>query len=205
MYIGGMLLRMFSQVMWGFWYGAIVALPGEIMEGADPMGDAARKCLFQMVWFLFNWPLDNIANTCINNTQAYFTLGLRDAVMQAILRQDREYFDFHHAGVLQERLNHDTGMLAHHVIRQPADFAAMLSHVISKTIYMYSLSKQLFWVSISVPIPLTLLLCWASIEYLRKLHRKIRRVHEAAAAGSIDVLREITTVRAFGMEEKEHK
>lgn len=48
-------------------------------------------------------PLDNIANTAINNTQAYFTLGLRDAVMQAILRQDREYFDFHHAGVLQER------------------------------------------------------------------------------------------------------
>eukprot|EP01052_Picozoa_sp_SAG31_P023530 SAG31_NODE_1946_length_6844_cov_5.947665_5_plen_166_part_00 len=122
--------------------------------------------------------------------------------MRAILWQDREYFDFHHAGVLQERLNHDTGMLAHHVIRQPADFVAMISHVVSKTIYMYTLNRRLFFVSISVPIPLTLLLCWASIEYLRSLHRKIRRVHEVAAAGSIDVLREITTVRQFGMEEK---
>lgn len=121
-------------------------------------------------------------------------------------------------------------MLAHHIIRQPADFFAMLSvctlcfprpdgvtnfnsfalihpvplqHVISKTIYMYSLNKRLFMVSISVPIPLTLLLCWASIEYLRSLHRKIRRVHEVAAAGSIDILREITTVRQFAMEDKE--
>ena len=67
--------------------------------------------------------------------------------------------------------------------------------MVSKTIYMYSLSKRLFWVSVSVPIPLTILLCWASIEYLRSLHRKIRRVSEVAAAGSIDVLREITTVR----------
>jgi ABC-type multidrug transport system fused ATPase/permease subunit len=205
MYLFGMVLRMVTQVSWGFWYGRIVSLPGRIIENsADPRADAARHCILQFVWFLFNWPMDKIANTCIQNTQSFFTLGLRDAVMGSILRQDREYFDFHHAGVLQERLNHDTGMLAHHVIRQPADFMAMLSHVVSKTVYMYLLSPQLFWVSISIPIPLTLVLCWASIEFLRKLHRKIRRVHEAAAAGSIDVLREITTVRQFAMEEKEH-
>ena len=41
-----------------------------------------------------NDPLDNIADTLINNTQAFFTLGLRDAVMKSILCQDREFFDF---------------------------------------------------------------------------------------------------------------
>ena len=33
-YLCGMVLRMFSQVSWGFWYGSIVALPGEIMENS---------------------------------------------------------------------------------------------------------------------------------------------------------------------------
>jgi hypothetical protein len=50
-------------------------------------------------------------DTLVDNVQAYFTLGLRDSVMKSILCQDREYFDFHQAGVLQERLNRDTGEL----------------------------------------------------------------------------------------------
>ena len=53
-------------------------------------------------------PADNIGKTLVDNTQAYFTLGLRNKVMKCILCQDREYFDFHQAGVLQERLNRDT-------------------------------------------------------------------------------------------------
>ena len=108
------------------------------------------------------------------------------------------------AGALQERLNHDTGVLSHHIIRMPADFMAMCSHVISKSFYMYYLSPQMFKIAISVPIPMCTILCYASIEYLRQLHRKIHKVNEVAASGSIDLLKEITTVRQFAMEAKEH-
>ena len=43
-----------------------------------------------------------------DSVQAKMQLGLRNAVMEALLSQDREYFDHHSSGVLQERLNKDT-------------------------------------------------------------------------------------------------
>ena len=76
----------------------MISLPAAITPGmANPAGEAYRQCLWVFIWFLFNWPLDNIADTLINNTQAFFTLGLRDAVMKSILCQDREFFDFNRA------------------------------------------------------------------------------------------------------------
>ena len=55
----------------------------------------ARRCIFVFTWFIFNFPLDSLGDTLVDNVQAYFTLGLRDSVMKSILSQDREYFDFH--------------------------------------------------------------------------------------------------------------
>ena len=161
--------------------------------------------MLMMIWFLFNWPMDQIAHQLINNTQANFTLGLRDAVMESILFQDREFFDFNQAGALQERLNHDTGMLAHNIIRQPADFLQAICQVVSKSWFIYHVSPSLFKASLALPVPLTTILCWASIEYLRKLHRKIHKVNEVAASGTIDILKEVTTVRQFAMEDREHQ
>ena len=51
--------------------------------------------------------------------------------------QDREYFDFHQAGVLQERLNRDTGMLAEHLIQQPRSLVVACFKVFFRVIYMY--------------------------------------------------------------------
>ena len=125
--------------------------------------------------------------------------------MESILCQDCEYFDFHQAGVLQERLNSDTGLLAHQIIRQPTDLMAMLARVITKTLYMYTVSPRLFWITVSFPLPFATTLAYLSIEWIRKMHRKIHKVNDVAAAGTIDVLKEMTTVRQFAMEEKEHK
>ena len=44
---------------------------------------------------------------------------------------------------------------------------------------------------------------WVGVERVRKLDRKISKVNDLAAAGTIDVLKEMTTVRQFAMEEKE--
>ena len=46
---------------------------------------------------------------------------------------------------------------------------------------------------------------YLSIEWIRKMHRKIHKVNDVAAAGTIDILKEMTTVRQFAMEKKEHK
>ena len=208
LYWSGTLIRCFAGVSWGFWYGRIMSLPSIVLTDAPPevaLVEAGRQSLLMFVWFLFNWPLDQIAHQLINNTQAFFTLGLRDAVMESILYQDREFFDFNQAGALQERLNHDTGMLSHNIIRQPADFLQAICQVVSKGGFIYHVSPSLFKASIALPVPLTTCLCWASIEYLRKLHRKIHKVNEVAASGTIDILKEVTTVRQFAMEEKEHQ
>ena len=107
--------------------------------------------------------------------------------------------------MLQERLNSDTNSLAHQIIRQPADLIAMLTRVITKTAYMYTVSPRLFWITVSFPLPFSTAMAYLSIEWIRKMHRKIHKVNDIAAAGTIDVLKELTTVRQFAMEEKEHQ
>ena len=44
---------------------------------------------------------------------------------------------------------------------------------------------------------------WIGVEKVRTLDRKINKVSDAAAAGTIDILKEMTTVRQFAMESKE--
>eukprot|EP01051_Picozoa_sp_SAG22_P012261 SAG22_NODE_1257_length_4983_cov_2.902968_6_plen_87_part_00 len=43
------------------------------------------------------------------------------------------------------------------------------------------------------------------IKLVRRLNRKIHHVNEVAAAGSINVLKEMVTVRQFAMENEEHR
>jgi ABC-type multidrug transport system fused ATPase/permease subunit len=114
------------------WYARIMALPNMALENlhlskAARLKNATSACVLFFVWFLFNWPADNLGDTLVDNCQAFFTLGLRDQVMRSILRQDREYFDFHQAGVLQERLNRDTQMLANSLIQQPKNFMSAIT------------------------------------------------------------------------------
>ena len=110
------------------------------------------------MWFLFNWPADNLGDTLVDNVQAFFTLGLRDQVMRSILRQDREYFDFHQAGVLQERLNRDTDMLSNQAIQQPKNFLSAITRILVRSGIMYQADPRLFRVAILVPIPATVFL-----------------------------------------------
>ncbi len=206
--VPGTLILMCTEVSWGFWYGQVQALPfigNKQGEPAALLAEASRSCLFMFVWFLFNKPLDDLGDTLMDNSQVYFTLGLRDQVMRSILRQDREYFDLHQAGVLQERLNRDTGMLSNQIIQQPKRFMSLITRLLSKFGYMYAKSSSLFWKAVLVPVPATCILAWAGVELVRKLNRKIHKVNEVAAAGTIDVLKEMTTVRQFAMESMEQE
>ena len=70
---------------------------------------------------------------------------------------------------------------------------------------MYNLSPRLFFVSMSLPVPLSVIMAWVGVDRVRKLDRKISKVSDHAAAGTIDVLKEVTTVRQFAMEAKEQE
>ena len=206
--VPGTLILMCTEVSWGFWYGQVMALPNIGLQKGDPavvMAEATRMCLFTFVWFLFNKPLDDLGDTMIDNSQVFFTLGLRDSVMRSILRQDREYFDLHQAGVLQERLNRDTGMLSNQIIQQPKRFMSLITRLATKFGYMWVKSRSLFWKAVLIPVPATCILAWAGVELVRKLNRKIHKVNDVAAAGTIDVLKEMTTVRQFAMESEEQE
>ena len=70
---------------------------------------------------------------------------------------------------------------------------------------MYNLSPRLFFISMSLPVPLSVIMAWIGVDRVRKLDRKISKVSDLAAAGTIDVLKEVTTVRQFAMEAKEQE
>jgi ABC-type multidrug transport system fused ATPase/permease subunit len=74
-------------------------------------------------------------------------------VMESLLRQDREYFDHHQSGVLQERLNSDTEKLASTIIQQPKNLISALTRIVAKSAFLYHCSPGLFWLGISVPVP----------------------------------------------------
>jgi ABC-type multidrug transport system fused ATPase/permease subunit len=204
-YLAGVGILLITESSWGVWYAKIMALPNMALEAGVTMNRATKACVAFFVWFLFNWPADNLGDTLVDNTQAFFTLGLRDQVMRSILRQDREYFDFHQAGVLQERLNRDTGVLSNQLIQQPKNLLSALCRIAVRSGIMYVAEPRLFRVAMLVPIPFTVVLSWLGIKLVRKLNRKIHKVNDVAAAGSINVLKEMVTVRQFAMEQEEHE
>ena len=91
-------------------------------------------------------------------------------------------------------------MLSHQIIQQPKNLLTHVTRVIVRGGLMYYASPRLFFVAMAVPIPSTLFLSWAGVKLVRHLNRKIHHVNEVAAAGSINVLKEMVTVRQFAME-----
>ena len=61
--------------------------------GPDTNARAVRMALMCAGGFLLNWPLDMLGDTLVDTVEAKMQLGLRTAVMDSLLRQDREYFD----------------------------------------------------------------------------------------------------------------
>ena len=95
------------------------------------------------------------------------------------------------------------GQVAEHMIQHPKQFVVKTFKVLVRLTVMYSISPKLFFVSMSIPVPLSIVMSWIGVDRVRKLDRKINKVSDVAAAGTIDILKEMTTVRQFAMESKE--
>ena len=205
-WLAGTGILMLTETMWGFLFGELAStaqLAYDLNE--NTMRLALLQSLKVFIWFVFNWPLDNLGDTLVDDVESMLQLDLRNAVMGSIMSQDREFFDSQQAGVLQERLNKDTEELAQTIIQQPKNLISALTRIAVKVFILYRLSPQLFWLGISIPVPACVILNTLGWRLVRKSHKKISKVNDQAAAQTSELLREINTVRQFGMEREEQR
>ena len=203
-WVAGTVILMVTEGMWGVLYGNLMSLCNlGFSVRADTMAQAARNAATIATGFLLVFPFDNLGDTLVDAVEAKMQLGLRSTVMGSLLRQDREFFDHNQSGVLQERLNKDTEDLARTIIQQPKNLLSALTRIITKSAYLYYLSPGLFWVGVCIPVPICCIVETLGFKKLRTADTKIGKVNDQAAANTSDLLREISTVRQFGMEEAE--
>jgi ABC-type multidrug transport system fused ATPase/permease subunit len=133
---------------------------------------------------------------------ADFRLKVRNEVMANMVRQDMKFFDFYPSGILQERLNNDAEQLSSKLFHLPLRLLESFCRLLSCIIMLYSMHPQLFYVVI-VPIPIISVCCNYIIRYMRTLGQRQRKIGEHVAANTMEVLKEIRTVREFCMEGEE--
>ena len=200
----GTLLLACAEVAAGFLEGNLVALAQLAFElQPDTMARTGRSLAMWAVGFAFYWPMDNLGNALVDEVQTVMQLGLRQAVLTSLLCQDREYFDHHQTGVLQDRLNNDTEKLASTIIQQPKNLFTALAKVVAKSMFLYKTSPALFWTGVLIPGPFCVILNTFSWTWVRRADVKVGKVNDHANGSTSEILREINTVRQFGMELEE--
>ena len=203
----GTALLMFTECMIDMMFARIMHMTTLVYSGLPAeqvVRQAARTTMGLGIAFLFWWPIDNTGDFLVDGVEAKMQLELRNAVMKCLLSQDREFFDHHQSGVLQDRLNTDTEVLARTIIQQPKDIISALTRLVVKSFWLYTLSPRLFWLGISIPVPFCVICNTAGWHFVRRSDRKIGKINDQAAGSTSEILREISTVRQFGMEQEEH-
>ena len=127
---------------------------------------------------------------------------VRGAVFEGLTRQDTEYFDFNPAGALQERLNSDAAQLGQNMLCLPEDLIVNICIVVSNAVNLWGIDSDLFYVAIT-PVPFVGAIQYFSIKFLREYHKRSSKMTEAAATSTIEVIKEIRTVREFSKESEE--
>jgi ABC-type multidrug transport system fused ATPase/permease subunit len=133
---------------------------------------------------------------------ADFRLKVRNQVMANMVRQDMKFFDFYPSGILQERLNNDAEQLASKMFHLPLRLTDSVFRLLSCVLVLYTLDPQLFYIVV-LPIPIISVSCHYIIKFMRTLGNRQRKIGERVAANTMEVLKEIRTVREFAMESEE--
>jgi len=129
-------------------------------------------------------------------------MKVRSEVMSSIMRQDMMFFDVFPSGLLQERLNNDAETLANKLFELPLRLVHCSFMLLSNAYMVYTLKTELFNM-IFLPMPLVSVAQYFMIKYMDKLEERQRKIAEHSAAGTMEVLKEIRTVREFAMELEE--
>lgn len=156
---------------------------------------AYLKLVFCIFAHLSSWAF-------VGKVTSQFRLKVRNQVMSSMVRQDMKFFDIFSSGILQERLNNDAEQLASRLFHIPNRLVHLVFLLISVMYSLWNLSPQLFY-TIIVPIPLASTASYFIIRCMHKMHKRQRKIGEHTAANTMEILKEIRTVREFAMEVEE--
>jgi ABC-type multidrug transport system fused ATPase/permease subunit len=183
------------------WHGMATILDG-IDAGTMTLPELRRLCLSNYVILMFCIFSHLTARAIVCKVTSQFRLQVRSQVMQCMVRQDMAFFDIFPSGLLQERLNNDAEMLAGKLFDLPMTMVHCSFMLISNVLVVYSLKRELFYM-IFGPLPFVSVAQYFIIKFMEKIGERTRKIAEHAAAGTMEVLKEIRTVREFAMETEE--
>merc|ERR1719329_1438462 len=183
------------------WHGMATILDG-IDAGTMALPELRRLCLSNYVILVFCITSHLTAYALVHKVTSNFRLQVRSAVMSCLMRQDIAFFDIFPSGILQERLNSDAEQLASKFFEVPMRFVHNLFMLVSNVLVVYTLKRELFFM-IFTPLPIVSIAQYFIIKYMERLRERQRKIQEHSAAGTMEVLKEIRTVREFAMELEE--
>jgi ABC-type multidrug transport system fused ATPase/permease subunit len=179
------------------------ATEGEFGHGPTIFAVAQEHAIIFAVGFLLMRPVDFIANSLGDQAACDFAAPLRKAVMQAIMKQDTQYFDFNPTAKLQERLNRDTDELVENLLWMPRNFLQHFFRVCQRGITLYVVAPRMFYACATMNVPMFALIILFTSEPLRKLLDQRDLGARNSSAETLEILQNIRTVRQFSMEKQE--
>jgi len=183
-------------------YSILLSMQNQVAEQAaekDGLQKAKEGCITILIGFALSQMFDRFGRLCMSKVSSNFQLKLKSTVMHALVRQDVEYFDKHNAGALQERLNRDASELSQNFFGLPGMVFRSIASLTGQAAYLYQLAPDMF-LRTMMPIPLAACCQYFLFKYLRTLMARTRALSERAASSTIEIIKEIRTVREFGMD-----
>jgi len=183
------------------WHGMATILDG-IDDGTMTLPELRQVCFSNFVIFLFCVFSHLTARAICCKVTSQFRLRVRSEVMHCMVRQDMAFFDIFPSGILQERLNSDAEKLAEKFFDLPMTVIHNFFMLISNIYVVYTMKPELFFL-IFVPMPIVSIAQYFIIKYMEAQGERQRKIAEHSAAGTMEILKEIRTVREFAMEVEE--
>jgi ABC-type multidrug transport system fused ATPase/permease subunit len=202
LYLFAIVLMIFDSLVGCVTYNGLATLLDGVAAGTMTMielrwiaAQAYLKLVFCIFAHLSSWAF-------VGKVTSQFRLKVRNQVMSSMVRQDMKFFDIFQSGLLQERLNSDAEQLASRMFHVPNRLIHLIFLLISVMYTLYSLSPQLFY-TILIPIPLASAASYFIIRCMHQMDKRQRKIGEHTAANTMEVIKEIRTVREFAMENEE--
>eukprot|EP00928_Gymnodinium_smaydae_P048628 TRINITY_DN32526_c0_g1_i1.p1 TRINITY_DN32526_c0_g1~~TRINITY_DN32526_c0_g1_i1.p1 ORF type:complete len:787 (-),score=116.79 TRINITY_DN32526_c0_g1_i1:561-2921(-) len=201
-YVVGLALMIFDSIVGAaLWHSLSTVLDG-VHAGTMTMEDLKWVTVRNQVKFVFCICAHLSSWAFTGKVTSQFRLKVRSEVMRSMVCQDTSFFDMYPSGVLQERLNNDAEMLASKLFEIPMRIVHNLCMLISNMYAVYALKPDLFYM-IFLPLPFMSVAQYFIIKVMNRIGDRQRKIGEQCAVGTMEVLKEIRTVRKFAMETEE--
>lgn len=202
LYLFAIVLMIFDSMVGCVTYNSLASLLDGVAAGTISMielrwtiAQAYLKLVFCIFAHLGSWAF-------VGKVTSQFRLKVRNQVMSNMVRQDMKFFDIFPSGILQERLNNDAEQLATRLFHVPNRLIHLTVLMMSVMYSLYNLCPELFF-QLIVPIPVASAASYFIIKSMHRMNKRQRKIGERTAANTMEILKEIRTVREFAMEQEE--